>query len=116
MTQREFKKRYDPDLDKYVNKHIFDGSIYGEGMTDVFKVVGNKLLRKIAESTAKKGATTTGKYAGNKGGYKIFELLNKKKTKTPSEPTEPKKLTTEEINNTVNQILSGGKLRRRKII
>ena len=85
-------------------------------MTDVFKVVGNKLLRKIAKSTAKKGATTTGNYAGNKGGYKIFELLNNKKTKTPSEPSlsQPKELTTEEINDRVNQILSGGKLRRRK--
>ena len=115
MTNRELKKRYDPNLGKYVKKHI-----YGEGMTDIFKAVGNKLLRKTAKSAATKAATKTGDYAGNKGGYKIFELLNKKKTKTPSvqmkSSSPQKQLTAQEINERVNQILSGGKIRRRNFI
>ena len=88
-------------------------------MTDVFKAVGNKLFGKTAKSAATKAATTTGEYVGNKGGYKIFELLRKNKTKTLSvmmqpSSSQPKELTTEEINDRVNQILSGGRIRRRR--
>ena len=130
MRQCEFKKRYDPDLDMHVTKHI-----HGEGITDVFKAVGKKLFGKTAKSIAKtaaksaatKAATKTGEYAGKKAGDKIVELLSKKNTKTPSvqmEPnisiplssSKPKELTTEEVNKRVNQILSGGKLRRRNFI
>ena len=124
MRQCEFKKRYDPNLDMYVTKHID-----GEGITDVFKAVGSKIFGKTAKSIAKtaaksaaiKAATTTGKYAGKKAGDKIVEILRKKKTTTPSvqiEPSlsQPKELTTEEVNERVNQILSGGKLRRRNFI
>ena len=130
MRQCEFKKRYDTDLDMYVTKHI-----HGEGITDVFKAVGKKIFGKTAKSIAKTGAksaattaaTKTGEYVGKKAGDKIVELLSKKNTKTPSvqmEPNisippsllKPKELTTEEVNERVNQILSGGKLRRRKFI
>ena len=111
MRQCEFETRYDPDLDMYVTKHI-----YGEGMADVFKAVGKKLLGKTAKSAATKAATKT----GEKGGYKIFELLRNNKTKTPSVQIEPslppKVLTTEEVNDRVNRILSGGKLRRSNFI
>ena len=123
MRQCEFKKRYDPDLDMHVRKHI-----YGEGITDVFKAVGKKLFGKTVKSIAKtaaksaatKAATTTGEYAGKKAGDKIIELLSKNKKTTPSvmKPnlTRPKELTTQEVNERVNQILSGGKLRRRNFI
>ena len=76
----------------YVTKHI-----RGEGITDVFKTVGNKLFGKTAKSIAKtaaksaatKAATTTGEYAGKKAGDKIVELLSKKNRKTPSVQMEP---------------------------
>ena len=111
IRQCEFKTMYDPDLDMYVTKHIFDeGMTVGGGMTDVFKAFGKKLVGKTAKSAATTAATKT----GEKGGYKIFELLRKNKTKTPSVMIQPKELTTEEINDRVNQILSGGKLRRRR--
>ena len=124
IRQCEFKTMYDPDLDMYVTKHIFDEGItnifdevmtVGGGMTDVFKTVGKKLLGKTAKSAATKAA----EHAGNKGGYKIFELLRKNKTITPSVMMQPsslktKELTTEEINDRVNQILSGGRIRRRR--
>ena len=132
MRQCELKKRYDPDLDMYVTKHI-----YGEGISDVFKSVGRKIFgitaNKVAETAAKKAATATGEYAGKKAatatgeyagkkaGDKIVELLSKNKTTTPSFPVEsnisaPKELTDQEINDRVNRILSGGKLRRRNFI
>ena len=127
IRQCEFQTMYDPDLDMYVTKHIYDegitnifdeGMTVGGGMTDVFKAVGKKLFGKTAKSAA-----TTGKYVGNKAGDKIVKLLRKNKTTTPSflmEPnistSESKVLTTQEINDRVNQILSGGKLRRRNFI
>ena len=130
MRHCEFKKRYDPKLGKYVKKHV-----YGEGISDIFKAVGKKVFgktaKKAAETAAKsaatKAATTTGEYAGKKAGDKIIELLRKKKTTTPSvliEPSlseqlslsEPKQLTAQEVNDRVNRLLSGGKLRRRNFI
>ena len=128
MRQCELKKRYDPDLDAYVTKHI-----YGEGISDVFKSIGRKIfgktVNKVAKTAAKKAATATGEYAGNKAGEKIVELLSKNKTTTPSFPVEsnistPKELIDQEVNeltdqevyDRVNRILSGGKLRRRNFI
>ena len=106
-----------------------------EGISDVFKAVGSKIFgrtaKKAAESAAKsaakKAATATSEYAGKKAGDKIVELLSNKKTTTPSvliEPSlseqlslsEPKQLTAQEVNDRVNQLLSGGKLRRRNFI
>ena len=117
MRQCEFKKRYDPDRDMHVLKHI-----HGEGITDVFKAVGKKLFGKTAKSIAKtaaksaatKVATTTGEYVAKKAGNKIVELLSKNKTKTPSvqmEPnistppslSKPKELTAQEVNERVHQ-------------
>ena len=134
IRQCEFEVRYDPDLDMYVTKHIYDKSmtnIYGEGISDVFKAVGRKIFGRTAKSAAtkaaKSAATKTGEYAGKKAGDKIVELLSKNKTTTPSvliepnispsepniSPSEPKVLTDQEVYQRVNQMLSGGKLRRR---
>ena len=126
MRPCEFKKRHDPKLGKHVKKRV-----YGEGVSDVFKAVGSKIFgrtaKKVAESAAKKVATETSEYAGKKAGDKIVELLKKNKKTTPSvqiEPSlseqisssEPEVLTAQEINDRVNQLLSGGKLRRRNFI
>ena len=121
IRQCEFQTMYDPDLDMYVTKNIFDDDMtVGGGMTDIFKAVGKKLFRKTAKSAA-----STGKYVGNKAGDKIVKLLRKNNTTTPSFPMEPNispspsesnVLTDQEINDRVNQILSGGRLRRRNFI
>ena len=130
MRHCEFKKRYDPKLGKYVKKHV-----YSEGISDVLKAVGSKIFgrtaKKAAESAAKsaakKAVIATSEYAGKKAGDKIVELLSNNKTKTPSvlmEPSlseqlslsEPKQLTAQEVNDRVNRLLSGGKLRRRNFI
>ena len=119
MRQSEFKKRYDVKMGRYVKKHI-----YGEGVTDVFKTIGRKLFGKTMKEAAKtatkkavqKAATKTGEYAGEKAGDKIIQLLSKenKKTKTPAATTPSKnpqkELTDYEINERVNQLLSGGQM------
>ena len=121
MRQSEFKKRYDAKMGRYVKKHI-----YGEGVTDLFKTIGRKLFGKTKKEAAKtatqkavqKAATKTVECAGEKAGDKIIQLLSKKNrnTKTPvaALPTEnpQKELTDYEINERVNQLLSGGQIRR----
>ena len=125
MRQSEFKKRYDVKTGGYVKKHI-----YGKGVVaDVFKTIGRKLFGKPMKEAAKtatkkavqKAATKTGEYAGEKAGDKIIQLLSKKNKKTPVAPSpveissieNPQKgLTDYEINERVNQLLSGGQMRR----
>ena len=118
MRQSEFKKRYDVKTGRYVKKHI-----YGEGVTDVFKTIGRKLfgrtMKKAAKTATKKAIQKTGEYAGEKAGDKIIQLLSKKKTPVAASPvaTTPtknpqKELTDYDINERVNQLLSGGQMRR----
>ena len=122
MRQSEFKRRYDVKTGRYVKKHI-----YGEGVvTDVFKTIGRNLFGKTMKEAAKtatkkavqNAATKTGEYADEKAGDKIIQLFSKKNknTKTPvaALPIEnpQKELTDYEINEGVNQLLSGGQMRR----
>ena len=123
MRQSEFKKRYDVKTGRYVKKHI-----YGKGVvTDVFKTIGRKLFGKTMKEAVKtatkeavqKAATKTGEYAGEKSGDKIIQLLSKKNknTKTPVaalpiENPQSRELSDYEINERVNQLLSGGQMRR----
>ena len=126
MRQSEFKKRYDVKTGRYVKKHI-----YGKGVvTDVFKTIGRKLFGKTMKEAAKtatkkavqKAATKTGEYAGEKAGDKIIQLLSKKNKKTPVaaspvaalpiENPQSRELSDYEINERVNQLSSGGQMRR----
>ena len=122
MKQSEFKKRYDVKMGRYVKKHI-----YGKGVTDVFKTIGRKLFGKTVKEAAKtatkkavqKGATRTGEYAGENAGDKIIQLLSKKNksTKTPVavlpiKNPQSRELSDYEINERVNQLLSGGRIRK----
>ena len=121
MRQSEFKRRYDVKTGRYVKKHI-----YGEGVTDVFKTIGRKLFGKTMKEAAKtapkkavqKAATKTGEYAGEKAGDKIIQFLSKKnqnaKTPVATSPIEnpqSRELSEYEINERVNQLLSGGRMR-----
>ena len=105
--QFEFKKKYDPDTGKFTRQHIWNGerSIFGEGIFDKVFEKKNKKKGKICASN-----TTTQKTAlPKKAGDKIVKMLSS---------TKPPKMTNQEINNRVFQIMSGGKIapRGRKII
>ena len=123
MRQSEFKKRYDAKMGRYVKKHIYGKRV----ITDVFKTIGRKLFGKTIKEAAKtatkkavqKVATKTGEYAGKKAGDKIIQLLSKKtkNTKTPVaaspiENPQSRELSDYEITERVNQLLSGGQMRR----
>ena len=125
MSKSEFKMRYDPEIGRYVKKHIHNEEIHGEGLKDIFRSVGSKLFgktskklaTKAATKAAKVAATKTGEHLGNKAGDKIVQLLSKKQPKkqtvqqTISEETE-RPLTDAEIAERVNQLISGGKIKR----
>ena len=79
MKQSEFKKRYDPELGRFTRQHI-----YGEGVMDVFKNIGSKVLGQTLKTAADKAITTaaskTGEHLGKKAGDKIVSMLSKKVT------------------------------------
>ena len=91
MRQSDFKKRDDPELGRFTRQHI-----YGEGVMDVFKNFGSKVigqtLKKAAKTAAAKAVTTaatkTGEHVGKKAGDKIIQMLSKSNT--------PKKVTFDE--------------------
>ena len=82
-TIRFKKKKYDPELGRFTRQHI-----YGEGVMDVFKNIGSKVigqtLKKAAKTAASKAVTTaatkTGEHVGKKAGDKISQMLSKSST------------------------------------
>ena len=95
MRQSEFKTRYDPELGRFTRQHI-----YGEGVMDVFKNIGTKVigqtLKKAAKTAATKAVTTaatkTGEHVGKKAGNQIIQMLSKS--------NKPKKVTFDETVST----------------
>ena len=127
MRQSEFKRRFDPEMGRYVRKNIYDESIVGG---NIFTSIASKLFGKTTKELAKKGVKTaatkavtkTGEHIGKKAGDKIVQLLSKKQpsilspTSVSTQPKVTKQLSDMEIADRVNQIISGGKIRRRKIV
>ena len=125
MRQSEFKKKLDPELGRYTRQHI-----YGEGITDVFKSFGKAIFGKTMKKAAKKGvkkaltsaATKTGEHVGKKAGDKIVQMLSKGRVEPPRNPPakkvtfnkNDKTITQQEIDQMLNNLLSGGSTRKRK--
>ena len=94
MRQSEFKKRYDHELGRFTRQHI-----YGEGIMDVFKNIGAKVIgqtfKKAAKTAASKAVTTaatkTGEHVGKKAGDKTISMLSKSKTPKKVTFVEPQK-------------------------
>ena len=122
--QSEYKKRFDPELGSFTKQHI-----YGEGITDVFKSFGKKIFGKTMNKAAKKSgekvltmaATKTGEHAGKKAGDKIVQMLSNGGVAPPRKPpakkvktTPNKTMTQKEIDQMLNNLLSGGSTRKRK--
>ena len=123
--QSEYKKRFDPELGSFTKQHI-----YGEGITDVFKSFGSKLFGKTIKKAAKKGvekavtaaATKTGEHVGKKAGDKIVQMLSNGGVAPPRNPPAKKvtfnknvgAVSQKEIDQMLNNLLSGGSTRKRK--
>ena len=111
---REYRIRYDREYGKFIRTPV-----YGEGVfSDMMKNIGSKLFGETMKKTVKSGlqkgaekafenaAAKTGDYAAKKAGNKIIEMLSKKK------PERSAQLSQREIDDRINRILSGGKLRK----
>ena len=125
MRQSEFKMKFDPELGIFTRKHI-----YGEGITDVFKLVGKKIFGQTMKKAAKKGvekavtsaATKTGEHVGKKAGDKIVQLLSKGRDAPKNPPAKKvtfnknvETISQQEIDQMMNNLLSGGSTRKRKL-
>ena len=98
MRQSEFKKKYDPDTGKFSRKHI-----YGEGIMDKAKsFLGKKPTKKKVTFAPPPKPTPT---ATKKAGDKIVKMLSGKNP--PSHKTNNRKMTQQENNNRVLQIMTG---------
>ena len=51
MRQSEFKRRFDPEMGRYVRKNIYDESIVGG---NIFTSIASKLFGKTTKELAKK--------------------------------------------------------------
>ena len=133
--QSEYKKKFNPETGKFIRQHI-----HGEGYKlDILKSISKKVFGQTVKNAAAKGATKamteasikTGDYVGKKAGDKIVKLLSKekkpkstpKKEKPKSTPKKEKpkstpknvKQTKKELDQRLNNLLSGGS-KRKKII
>ena len=124
---REYRIRYDRDYGKFTKSPV-----YGEGVfSDMMKNIGSKFfgetmkktvkagLQKGAEKAIQNAGTKTGDYAAKKAGNKIIEMLSKKEPvvrkrapNTKQHQNTKTQLSRHEINDRINQILSGGRLRK----
>jgi len=64
--QSELKKRFDPEIGRYVKKNVHTGEIHGEGLTDILKSVGSKLFGKTTKEIAKKSSYHSSNFSSNK--------------------------------------------------
>ena len=97
--QSEFKKKYDPDMGKFSRKHI-----YGEGIMNTVKsFLGKKPTKRVKFTVPPPKPTPA--ITTKKAGDKIVKMLSGENT--PSRKTNKRKMTQQEINNKVLQIMSG---------
>lgn len=118
MRQSEFKMKFDPELGHFTKQHI-----YGEGVRSFIK---NKLSKKkspapagsIDKKLVAEAAALKVQQKNKKAGDEIAKLLSKEKhqSKAPARTAvkkvtfkePPKRMTRQQINNRVNQIMTGG--------
>ena len=99
MRQSDLKKKYNPDTGKFSRKHI-----YGEGIMDTVKSFLRKKPTKKVKFTVPPPKPTPA-ITTKKAGDKIVKMLSGENT--PSRKTNKRKMTQQEINNKVLQIMSG---------
>ena len=103
IRQSEFKKRYDPDTGKFSRQHIYgggDASRTGSGVMDTVKSFFGKKPTKKVQFAAPPPPKPSPAVSKKDAGFKIVKMLSGEKP--PS-----RKMSQQEINNRVLQIMSG---------
>ena len=108
IRQSEFKKKYDPDMEKFSRKHIYgegNASRTGVGILDPLKsLFGKKPTKKVNFAVPPPKPTPSNKNAGDK----IVKILSAENPSRKTNNRQGRKMTQQEINNRVLQIMSGG--------
>ena len=130
MNVFEYKKRYDPELGRYVKKNIYSGEMIqeGAGLTDFLKkgvkkaanwglkkvgvIAGEKAGKEVGKVSKKAGNKITQLLKGNEGneGYELSDFQQQ----SPQQQSPQTPMTPDEINERINRLMSGGKLRRKR--
>ena len=92
MRQSEFKYKYDPELGRFTRQHI-----YGEGVMDVFRNIGAKVIGQTLKNAAKTAASKAVTTAATKTGEHVGKKAGDKKKVTFDEPITQAKKTGDEI-------------------
>ena len=101
-----FKKRYDPELGRYVNKNIYSGEKLEEGGRGEEAVFSKEAIKKASKTTASKVSKKEKKKAGDK----ITQLLKGNELRGLQQQSPQ---TDEKINERINKLMSRGKLRKK---
>ena len=107
MRQSEFKRKNEPDIGKYTRKHI-----YGEGIMDSVKsFLGKKPTKKKVKFAVPPPPKPNPVSVTKNAGDKIVKLLSSENPSSlKKNMRQAPKMTQQEINNRVLQIMSGGKI------
>ena len=131
VRQCDYQMTYDPTLDEYVYRHVYDDSPKeGSGLfsslgNNALKLVSKKAVSDLASLAAKKAvekaSSTTGEYLGKKAGDKIVKLLQGKPVKNSviDKPMVVKKQANEtkdeyDRNLVIQRLLAGSGIKRRR--
>ena len=134
MRQSDFKKIYDPELGRFTRQHIHGEGVMDVFKNIGSKLFG-QTLKKAAKTASTKAVTTalaatkSGEHVGKKAGDKIIQMLSKSRTpkkvrfdetvkpgeeivkilsksSTPIKVNPTKRMTQQDINQRLNNILS----------
>ena len=113
MRQSEFLKKYNPEMGKYAKQHI-----YGEGIMDTVKSFFKPTQKnpKPPPRPPKKVRfdLPSSSAVNKKSGDEIVKLLSRENSPSTKPPRkivrQAPKMSQQEINNRVLQIMSGGKI------
>ena len=123
MDASVYKKRYDPELGRYVKKNIYTdeiNEIYGSGIMDFIKKGTKKAanwgLKKVGRKAGEKlgekfGEEVGEKFTNKKAGDKITRLLGRNEPSYYQEKLDQEPMTQDEIDERVLRIMSGGRIR-----
>ena len=93
MRQSEFKRKYDPEIGKYIKQHI-----YGEGIMDSVKSFFKKSAPKSSMRKPPPKPPKKVTFADKNAGDKIVKILSSESVPTTKKTTSHKKMTEKEYN------------------
>ena len=110
MKLNEYREIYHPSFGKFVFKHRGSGLIV-DNIFKPIKMIGDKVLKPVAEKALKSGIESAGDKIGKKvvtkAGHILIKELQKKSNPQKQVPKETNKQKQEDYNVLLNRMVSG---------